>query len=82
MLDASETRAALYLKHLVQDVLLPAHNAYDLEASQRLQADIVEEEQRDQLPRKDDMGGARTHMVARGMARKAEQHRRVLRALL
>lgn len=70
------------LRALVQDVLLPAHNDFDADESERLQREMHDEEVRDNLPQKDAVGGARTPTVALGMARKAEQHRRVLRALL
>jgi len=70
------------LRALVQDVLLPAHNDFDADESERLQREMHDEEVRDNKPQKDAVGGARTPTVALGMARKAEQHRRVLRALL
>ena len=82
MNDPGERSKAVRLRKLIQDVLLPAYNDYDRDASEQLQQEMRDEELRQGLPRKDAMGGARTETVARGMMRKADQHRRVLRALL
>lgn len=81
-MDQSAHAQVIALRALVQDVLLPAHNDFDADESERLQREMHDEEVRDNKPQKDAVGGARTPTVALGMARKAEQHRRVLRALL
>ena len=80
--SSTSLEKAKALRALLRDFLLPAHNDYDRAASEALQNGLQEEEVASGLPRKDSMGGARTEMVAHGMARKAEQERRVLKALL
>jgi hypothetical protein len=70
------------LRTLVREVLLPAYNSFDRDASDMARHEQLAEEQRECLPRHAASGGARTEAVANGMRRKGDQNTRVLTALL
>lgn len=80
-MSAADERAAASLRRLVLDVLLPAYNLFDADASAALCESLAAESLRDGLPPRTASGGARTALAASGMGRKARQNRRVLRAL-
>ena len=78
-----DAEAASTLRSLVRDVLLPAYNDFDADASAACRESIRAEASRDGVfTSLAASGGARTPLAASGMRRKASQQRRVLRALL